>query len=411
MPPTRPLATSDSLSAPLISSSSGTYSERLWHTLAMTSAESLRIGVARRVITPPLPVALAGYGDRVQPATGVHDDLEARVVVFRSGDLTLCLVVLDLMAMSADWANHTRRAVAEALDVGVAHVMTSTTHTHAGPSTVSGTELLGWEVPKHWRPDLAEHCVSAALEAYRTAAPVELSFVRAPLEASLSFNRRGHSYAPTFAAFQATGESGEVLLTLLSIGVHGVVLGPSNREISGDWIGVCRTEVEKASGGTCVFVQGCHGDVDPHGMSWEGLPGDWFGAVDRVGNGFAACAISALGAAEPAIGPTRVVRHSTFDLDVAGSGMAMITRRDTVSVELAEWEVGGVRLVMVPGEGFAELGSQIVAGRADLPTLIVGFSPHWLGYLPVPFGEGYEEGLSFGADFVDRIATELASPR
>ena len=41
---------------------------------------TVRIGFGHGIITPPLPVQLAGFGDRHDPATSVHDDLEARAV-------------------------------------------------------------------------------------------------------------------------------------------------------------------------------------------------------------------------------------------------------------------------------------------------------------------------------------------
>ena len=45
----------------------------------------MRAGLATSVITPELPVYLAGYGDRRDPATTVRDDLEVRVLVARDG--------------------------------------------------------------------------------------------------------------------------------------------------------------------------------------------------------------------------------------------------------------------------------------------------------------------------------------
>jgi hypothetical protein len=94
-------------------------------------------------------------------------------------------------------------------------------------------------------------------------------------------------------------------------------------------------------------------------------------------------------------------------LDASGSGLAAITGRATVDVELFEWTIGGVRFVTVPGEGFAQLGEAIVVARATAPTVLCGFAPDWLGYLPVPFTEGYEEGLSYGPNAVGAIVEAL----
>jgi neutral ceramidase len=373
----------------------------------------IEVGVGRAAITPASrhwPIWLSGYGDRRDPATGVHDDLDVRIVEFRSEGERLVLVVLDLMAMSVDWAIAVRREVADALGIAVGSVLTSTIHTHAAPSTITGTEALGWNVPQAWRDDLLASCRDAALAADVNAKPAELRFARLGLPAALSFNRRGHRYEPTYSVVDVVDLGGESrIATLVNAGVHPVVLGPENLRVSADWVGACRREVERRLGGLAVFVQGCQGDVDPHGMNWGAADDAAFAAVDRVGEDFALAAVAAavvatpVGAAASSLSSTR----RSLRLDVDGSPMAAITRQTVVEVELHEWIVGGIRFVSVPGEGFAQLGQAIVAARAPDPTVIVGFAPHWLGYLPVPFSDGYEEGLSYGDGAVDAIASAL----
>ena len=44
---------------------------------------TLEVGFGSGVITPDLPVVLAGFGARKGPATGIHDDLTAQAVVVR----------------------------------------------------------------------------------------------------------------------------------------------------------------------------------------------------------------------------------------------------------------------------------------------------------------------------------------
>ena len=40
-------------------------------------------------------------------------------------------------------------------------------------------------------------------------------------------------------------------------------------------------------------------------------------------------------------------------------------------------------------------------------VLIVGLAPEWHGYLPRPFGEGYEDGLSLGRVAVDQLVAAI----
>ncbi len=381
-------------------------------------AGTTAIGFGVETITPGpshWPIWLAGYGDRRDPARVVHDDLEVRVMVARSDTVTVALVVCDLMAMSQDWANAIRSAVADELGVTVDRVLTSTVHTHAAPSTITGTEALGWNVPHEWRTDLVVACCSAARQASDSARPARLRSARLGLPDALSFNRRGHSYAPTYCVVDVIDADDEQRIgTIVNFSVHPVVLGPDNYDVSADWVGVCRREVEARLGGATLFVQGCQGDVDPHGMSWDADVPTRFAAVARVGEDFALAAVAGVAVAVDTTADRGVgieLTSRTIEIDATGSPMAAITRREWLEVDLHEWSISGVQFVSVPGEGFAQLGHAIVAARSPVPTVLVGFAPHWLGYFPVPFGEGYEEGLSYGAAAVDAIAAALTGSR
>ena len=80
-----------------------------------------------------------------------------------------------------------------------------------------------------------------------------------------------------------------------------------------------------------------------------------------------------------------------------------------LDLELVEWAIGPLRLVSVPGEAFHALGRAIEdrAAADGARVLIAGLAPEWHGYLPVPFREGYEESMSYGAGAVSEIARAL----
>jgi hypothetical protein len=76
------------------------------------------------------------------------------------------------------------------------------------------------------------------------------------------------------------------------------------------------------------------------------------------------------------------------------------------SVELIEWSLGGARLVSVPGEAFHAFGRAMETSRPG-PVLLAGLAPVWLGYLPMPYAEGYEESMSYGEPFVSALLGAL----
>jgi hypothetical protein len=369
-------------------------------------------GFGQAVITPVGPVVLAGFGGRKGAVGEVHDDLEAHAVVLRDGPTTLCLLVLDLLLLGPDFADPVRTAVGAALGIPAAQVLTSCTHTHAGPAASRVLRRAGWPVPDGYRDLVVAGCVAAAGRAHAALAPATLSYARAPLPAELSLNRRGLPYDPWSAVLSVTGTDGALLGTLGNVGIHPVALGITCRAVSSDWVGHYRAAVLAATGAPAVLLPGALGDVnptrDPHthpdaGGNWE--------TARVLGGEVADAVVDLLGRAEQlpsevaVVGRRTVSARTGLTLATALSGLA--GRR--VQAELMEWSLGGVRLVSLPGEAFHALGRAVEQARDDR-TLLAGLAPVWQGYLPAPFGSGYEEKMSYGKGFVATVGDALRCP-
>ena len=370
----------------------------------------VQIGFGSAIITPPTPVQLAGFIED-QPATEVHDDLELRVLYAHGAWGAVCLVVCDLLGMSRGFALPVRNAVAHELGLELGAVLTACIHTHAGPSTIAGSEALGWLTPDGYRELLVERAVDAARSARADARAGSLRVGRWPLPDGLSLNRRGLPYEPTFALLDAIGDDGARIGTLANIAIHPVALGPECLAVSSDWVGPFRTELERRAGGAAMLLSGALGDVNPHHVHRQhnDCTHDGFSEAAQLGRDIAEVVDGVLREAEPidTDGPT-VERHDTVEVELGESLITAGREGRTVELELIEWSLGPVRLVSVPGEAFHALGRDIEA-RHDGHVLLAGLAPEWHGYLPVPFTDGYEESMSYGRDAVAAIARSLTA--
>jgi hypothetical protein len=358
------------------------------------------------VITPALPVHLAGYGDRRGPATDVHDDLLTCVLVLDDEGARVALVTCDLLALSTDWSDAVRDAVAAVVappGSPRAAVVTSCTHVHAGPSTLTGTDAIGWPVPREYRAVLTDGVSSAAATAVASLAPVDARFARVPLPDGLAVNRRGHPMHPTVGLLTL-----EPVAVVANLAVHPTVTGPANRSVTTDWVGPFRRALEAATGRPAVFLQGCQGDVNPAVTAWDdGDPASWAPVVAGFAARVAAVARDAATAARPVrLGPPRA--RSRVVLAPVGETLLARLAGDhgTRPVEVVDWSVGDLRLVAVPGEGFHGVETAIRARVPD-PLLVAGLAPAWHGYLPLPYTDGYEEGLSLGPEAVRHVVAAL----
>lgn len=370
----------------------------------------MRAGFGTASITPAPPVYLAGFGGRTEPAQRVHDDLEARTLFLSDGGESLTLVVCDLLGMSPGYSFPVREAIAGELGVGIDRVLVACTHTHQGPSAMAGTEALGWPNPEGLTQLLVSGCLAATKAARDAAATATLRFGSAPLPDGLSFNRRGGAYEePVFRVLDVEGEDGRIGV-VANLSIHPVLLGPHWDAVSTDWVGPFRNKLEELAGGAAIQLTGSLGDINP--TPPHGRPGDtyepWASAEETTyyGEKLAGIVNDALADAKEIGSELGVMRADTLDLPVGGTAIAALLGEPTMRTDLIEWQIGDVRLVSIPGEAFHLLGREIAAARGGR-VLLAGISPSWCGYLPHPWGEGYEEGVSYGEDYVAAVRNEL----
>jgi hypothetical protein len=370
----------------------------------------MKAGFGVGVITPPPPVYLAGFGARTQPAESAHDDLEARVLCLQDGDVRLCLVVCDLLGMTAEYSAPVRDAVGSALGIGRESVLTSCTHTHSGPSAMGGTERIGWPTPEAFREVLVAGCAAAAADAADALEDASLAFATAPLPRGVSLNRRGHPYRPIFGVLDVLRPGGSRVGVVANVGIHPVSLGPGWLAVSCDWPRPCREEIESVAGGTAILMSAALGDVNPSNSSGYEVEGGSWERTSYLGRAIAGHVLDAMGSAAPVEGPVRIVRHETITVPVSRTNLtALAGNTDDVAVELVEWALGGVRVVSLPGEAFHAFGGEVAEARGG-QALLAGLAPTWQGYLPLPFNEGgYEEGLSYGEDAVKAILAAIVA--
>jgi neutral ceramidase len=368
---------------------------------------SLRAGFGVAPITPAVPVRLAGFGARTEAAQRVHDELEARALVLSDDTTTLCLLVLDLLSMSAGFATPIRDAVAHALGIDRDGVMTSCTHNHDGPNAMEGGDKLGWETPADYGMLLVERCVAAATAARDALEPAEASAVTAPLPDGISFNRRGLPYDPWFVVLDLRRPTGETIVTIVNAAIHPVSHGSPWLAVSTDWVGPFRAALTDHTGAPAILLSGALGDVNPverHTDDDTHLA-ETLEEVDAIARTLADAVAATLPDAKPIDGSLRA-HSTTITVPVGDTMLAQMFEQSERTIELVEWAIGDASIVAIPGEAFHALGRSITDARSGV-TLLAGLACTWDGYLPMPFGDGYEESLSLGRDAVEQIGAAL----
>jgi neutral ceramidase len=156
-------------------------------------AQTLRVGTAEVVITPPAGMPMAGYY-ATRLMTGVHDDLHAKAIVISSGEQRAALVACDLIGIPAAVIEEARQLIQTSTGIPGDNVMISATHSHTGPLIPGGGAResaygADREIAKQYRKKLPGKIAESVRLANGRLTPARAALAKGH-EDSISFNRR-----------------------------------------------------------------------------------------------------------------------------------------------------------------------------------------------------------------------------
>lgn len=385
----------------------------------------VQAGAAIIDITPPAGLLMSGFAARTAPATGAHDPLTVRAVAV--GDTAI--VVADAIGLHEDSCGRIR----DRAGLPDGHLIVAATHTHGGPVTMPGR--LGPGLDEAYLQRAEDACVDAVARARAARRPARLLFGMGA-DPGIARNRRhaGGPVDPALPVLRLQGADGGMIAVLACHALHPVVLGADNTFYTADYPGAVRRGLEAAHpGAVAIFLTGCTGDINTGHAAHASIStvpraDRTFVEAQRVGGLIAAAALAA--PAEP-LGSRIAAMSARLALALARTEadppemLATLWRRDLAKADparaallriwidwaeriapgaLAPWPArvtvfdwGGLRLLALPGEIFAQTGLDLRRALDGDPlsgrSLTFGFADGCPGYLP-PMGEyphgGYE---------------------
>jgi hypothetical protein len=232
-------------------------------------------GVAQVDITPPLGVKVGCWAARHCLARGAREPLLAQALVVSDGERTAALVSMDLVFAGRDLTDSVRGRVRELTGIPAQAVLVHATHNHSAPSLSRGSGVAGLQDAAGFEgytavlPDLVAGAVYAAHHRL-TPARIGSGVTSAP---GLSVNRVRHELPvdDSLTVLRVDTEDGAPLAAVVSFTAHPITVGGITTEWDAEYPAPLRRAVERALPGvTCLFVQGCAGDVAPFDDWWFG---------------------------------------------------------------------------------------------------------------------------------------------
>src|SRR5919112_185453 len=344
----------------------------------------IRAGTALVDITPPAGLALSGFAARSQPALGAHDPLTVRTVAVEN----TALVVADVIGLHGDMVRRIReRCVLPADNVVVAAL-----HTHGGPVSMMGR--LSQQADAAYLERLEAACVLAIDKAVSSARPAHM-MAGWGADPGVARNRRHLDGLVDTAlpVLRVRDAAGDPMAVITAYACHPVVLGADNRLWTADYPHYARERLEAAHpGAMALFLTGCAGDANTGHSAHASIslaPSTCRSFERRETETPEALAERWYRERETA-DPARaaLLKHwIAWATETAGRPLEPIEAR----VSVLNW--GGVPIVALPGEIFAETALQIRQKMSGKPSFVIGFAEDNPGYIPpeseYAFG-GYE---------------------
>ncbi|MCK4966129.1 neutral/alkaline non-lysosomal ceramidase N-terminal domain-containing protein, partial [bacterium] len=375
--------------------------------LYAASKKSISAGVAKIKTTPETPIPMSGYGGRKDAFKGIHDDLFARTIVFSDGENTAALIAVDISGFSHDLWDEISTEINEKTGIPKENIILSATHTHDGPTTRGYKEVSGRGYNQTYSADVAayvkalkQNLVSVVTEAKGNLAPVRIGAGEG--ECLMNINRRAEDgkgnitlgrnpYGPCdhdVAVVRIDNLKGDPAAVFVNWPCHGVVMGPRNYLISGDWPGAAARYVEKNLGSNVIVpvTAGASGDVNPIYGPHMDFESSYAYAVDAIGKILGEEVIRV--AEEIETSSTGSVSCSQRFITLPGK------KRSASNIQKGGWEpgpdfkirlsvlkVGNVVFTGVSGEVFTQIGMQVKELSPYKNTCMISHCNGSSGYL------------------------------
>lgn len=237
---------------------------------------SLQAGAAKIKITPETPIPMSGYAVRKDPFKGVREDIYARAVVISDGKNKALILSGEVIGFSHSFWEECTNIIIKETGIPRENIFLSAVHNHSGPVTGVYNKEVSPEVSAFVN-GLKNKLVEVTRMAIKNLSPASIGVGKG--ECLMNINRMApngkggislgrNPYGPCdheVGVIRIDNASGKPIAVMVNWPCHGVVLGPKNYYITGDWPGSASRYLEEHIGGDVVvpMIIGASGDINP----------------------------------------------------------------------------------------------------------------------------------------------------
>jgi hypothetical protein len=355
---------------------------------------AVKMGVSQVNITPDVPVPMSGYAARETPFTGVHDQLFASALYFKSSETSLLMITADLIGYSSKFIDETRKLISDRIGISPENIMITAVHNHGGPVTRTYEKDVP-ETVDNYLKSLQEKFVNMSVQASEKTVPFRMGIGKGSCD--MNINRRAEFADGSIGLGRDPSKpcdhevdvvkfedlNNNTLAVFINWPCHGTASGQENFEITGDWPGAAARYIKKQVGKEMVvaITAGASGDINPiYG------PGKDFNEIEAVGyhvgkaawetyNTITTFPVESVDAINTSlIFPGKMQCKDYFPQQTYESG-------PDVEIRLTAFRIGYLVLAGISGEVMNEIGSEIRKQSPYSNTTIITHCNGSSGYI------------------------------
>ncbi len=357
----------------------------------LSTAQTLKVGAAKRVITPDPLLPVSGGMGPTHPVSQKQGDLFARAMVLEKGDVRIAVVGLDFIGWPAYLGDKSRALIK---DIPAKNILIGVTHTHSAPDTYGLPDENG-NITADFK--YLEWCVQQIAEvvneALENVQPANLKIAVGEAKGKIAFNYYAPKlYDPRCGVIQAIGTDGETIATLVNYATHPEIIGPERGILSPDLCGPLYDRIEEKAGGIALFMNSAQGGMVTADNRLE--DGKWasdYAECTRNGNLLADEALRIVNSAPVQKNPEILCISKDVELPVHNPVMQAALKHspiantsgkeNTVTTRLNLLNIGTAQVLTIPGEALPNIGYYVKRNMNTEQPFLFGLTNDAYGYI------------------------------
>lgn len=363
--------------------------------------DELKVGAAKRIITPDPLLPVSGGMGPTSPATKKLGEMSTRAVVIASGDTKFAIVSVDALGFPSVLVS---KVAAQVKNIKPENIIVGATHTHSGPDFYAFPDGKGGHSGDlKYIEQVCAWMAEAINEAEKNLQPAKFRSAVGNVEGQVAYNYYAvELYDPRANVLQFVNKQDQPIATLVNYAIHPEVLGNEVGAMSPDLIGPLCDRIEKQAGGMALFMNSAQGGMitadnrdlskvaDPLKARWHDKR-EWSECV-RIGEQLANESLRILGETPAIAEPAVQCQHRLVEFPVDSNDLWAVVQysplkypfnadKRTITSRIQLIQIGPARIATIPGEALPNIGMYLKRKMSGEQNMLFGLTNDAFGYI------------------------------